>query len=43
MHQTAARSLTRMTSALGFVWLAMLIGLAPFDFVTRAPVPIPWQ
>ncbi|MGH8137565.1 MAG: cytochrome C oxidase subunit IV family protein [Steroidobacteraceae bacterium] len=43
MHETEARNLTRMTSALGFVWLAMLIGLALFDFMTRAPVPAPWQ
>jgi hypothetical protein len=27
MHETEARNLTRLVSALGFVWLAMLIGL----------------
>lgn len=43
MHETEARNLTRLASALGFVWLAMLIGLALFDFLTRAPVPAPWQ
>ena len=43
MHETEARSLTRLTSALGFVWLAMLIGLALVDFLTRAPVPAPWR
>lgn len=43
MHETEARALTRMASALGFVWLAMLIGLALFDFLTRTPVPAPWQ
>ena len=42
MHETQARGLTRVTSALGFVWLAMLIGLALFDFMTRSVVPAPW-
>ncbi len=43
MHETEARNLTRLTSLLGFVWLAMLIGLALFDFITRTAVPAPWQ
>lgn len=43
MHETEARNLTRLTSVLGFVWLAMLIGLALMDFLTRTPVPAPWQ
>ena len=43
MHETSARSLTRLTSALGFIWLAMLIGLALVDFMTRIPLPAPWQ
>ncbi len=43
MHETEARKLTRLTSALGFVWLAMLIGLALFDFLTRSLVPTPWK
>jgi cytochrome c oxidase subunit IV len=43
MHETEARNLTRVTSALGFVWLGMLIGLALVDFLTRTPVPVPWQ
>jgi cytochrome c oxidase subunit IV len=43
MHETEARNLTRLVSALGFVWLAMLITLSLFDFLTRAPVPAPWQ
>lgn len=42
MHETEARKLTRLTSALGFVWLSMLIGLALADFLTRAPIPPPW-
>lgn len=42
MHETQARHLTRLVSALGFVWLTMLIGLALFDFLTRTPVPPPW-
>jgi cytochrome c oxidase subunit 4 len=42
MHETEARNLTRLTSVLGFVWLAMLIGLALFDVLTRSPVPAPW-
>ena len=42
MHETSARNLTRLVSALGFLWLAILIGLALLDFLTRAPVPPPW-
>ncbi len=42
MHGTEARKLTRLTSALGFVWLSILIGLALADFLTHAPVPPPW-
>ena len=42
MHETEARKLTRLASALGFIWLAMLIGLALFDFLTRSVVPAPW-
>jgi cytochrome c oxidase subunit 4 len=43
MHETEARNLTRLASALGFIWLAMLIGLALFDFLTRSVVPRPWN
>ena len=43
MHETEARNLTRLTSVLGFVWLAMLIGLALVDFTMRSPVPAPWR
>jgi cytochrome c oxidase subunit IV len=43
MHETEARKLTRLTSALGFIWLAMLIGLTLFDFLTRPVVPSPWK
>jgi cytochrome c oxidase subunit 4 len=42
MHETEARSLTRIASALGFVWLAILITLSLTDFLTRVPVPPPW-
>jgi caa(3)-type oxidase subunit IV len=42
MHETEARNLTRLTSALGFLWLAMLLALMLLDFLTRAPVPAPW-
>jgi len=42
MHETEARRLTRTTSALGFVWLAILIALALADFLSRAYVPPPW-
>lgn len=42
MHETKARKLTRMASALGFIWLAMLIGFALTDFLSRVPVPPPW-
>jgi cytochrome c oxidase subunit IV len=43
MHESEARNLTRLTSALGFIWLAMLIGLALLDFQTRSVVPSPWH
>jgi len=43
MHETGARSLTRLTSALGFIWLAMLLGLALLDYLTRVPLAAPWQ
>jgi cytochrome c oxidase subunit IV len=43
MHETEARKLTRLTSALGFIGLAMLIGLTLFDFLTRPVVPSPWK
>lgn len=42
MHETKARRLTRLASAAGFVWLAILIGLALTDFLARVPVPPPW-
>lgn len=42
MHETKARNLTRMASALGFIWLAMLIGISLTDFLARVPVPPPW-
>lgn len=42
MHETEARRLTRTTSALGFVWLTVLIGLTLADFLSRAYVPPPW-
>jgi cytochrome c oxidase subunit 4 len=43
MHETEARNLTRLSSALGFIWLAMLVGLTLFDFLTRSAVPGPWK
>lgn len=42
MHETEARALTRLASALGFIWLAMLIGLALFEVLTRSSVAAPW-
>lgn len=42
MHETEARNLTRLASALGFIWLTMLIAFMLLDFLTRAPVPAPW-
>ena|SRR5579864_4084383 len=42
MHETEAGNLTRMASALGCVWLTMLIALTLLDFLTRVPVPKPW-
>jgi cytochrome c oxidase subunit IV len=42
MHETEARTLTRLASALGFIWLTMLLALSLLDFLTRAPLPAPW-
>lgn len=42
MHETEARTLTRLASALGFIWLAMLLALSLLDFLTRVPIPAPW-
>ncbi|HEY6453505.1 MAG TPA: cytochrome C oxidase subunit IV family protein [Steroidobacteraceae bacterium] len=42
MHETEARRLTRLVSALGFIWLTMLIALSLVDFTSRAPLPAPW-
>ena len=42
MHETEAKTLTRLVSALGFIWLTMLIALALLDFKTRSGVPAPW-
>jgi caa(3)-type oxidase subunit IV len=41
MHESGARSLTRLTSALGFIWLPILLALTLLDFRTRAPTAIP--
>lgn len=43
MHETQARNLTRLTSALGFLWLSMLLALALLDYLTRWPLRIPWE
>ncbi len=42
MHETEARRLTRLTSTLGFIWLAVLFALMLTDFLTRTVVPAPW-
>lgn len=42
MHEAGARRLTQIASALGFIWLTILIGLMLADFLTRANVPPPW-
>ena len=42
MHETEARALTRLVSAVGFIWLTLLISLTLFDVLTRSPVPAPW-
>lgn len=42
MHETGARNLTRLTSALGFIWLGMLLALSLFDFLTRPVILPPW-
>lgn len=42
MHETAARKLTQVVSAVGFIWIAIMIGLTLVDFLTRARVPAPW-
>lgn len=42
MHETGARNLTRLASALGFIWLTMLLALALLDYLTRVTLPAPW-
>ncbi|HVN45021.1 MAG TPA: hypothetical protein VMT66_07190 [Steroidobacteraceae bacterium] len=42
MHETEARALTRLVSALGFIWLGMLVALTLLDELTRAATPAPW-
>ncbi len=42
MHETEARRLTRLASALGFIWLGVLFALMLTDFLTRVAVPAPW-
>ncbi len=42
MHETEARRLTRLVSALGFIWLGVLIALTLIDVLARTPVPQPW-
>jgi cytochrome c oxidase subunit 4 len=42
MHSTEGRRLTFMVSLLGFTWLAILIGFALADYLTRSLVPAPW-
>jgi cytochrome c oxidase subunit IV len=42
MHETEARKLTRLVSALGFIWLTVLISLTLVDVLMRTRVPRPW-
>jgi caa(3)-type oxidase subunit IV len=42
MHESGARRLTQLTSALGFIWLSILIALMLVDFLSRSPIPAPW-
>ena len=42
MHLHRAAGLLRLTAAVGFVWLAIMIGLMLTDFLNRVPLPRPW-
>jgi len=43
LGRIAALAQTRLVSALGFLWLAMLLTLALLDYLTRSPMRMPWQ
>ncbi len=42
MDLLRARALLRMIAAVGYVWLAIMIGISLTDFLGRAHVPPPW-
>jgi caa(3)-type oxidase subunit IV len=42
MHLHRATGLVRLTAAVGFLWLALMIGLIMADVLNRAYVPAPW-
>lgn len=42
MHGRGTAALIRLASALGFVWLGIMIALTLTDFLARVPVPPPW-
>ena len=42
MHLHRAAGLLRLTAAVGFAWLAIMIGLMLTDFLNRVPLPRPW-
>ena len=42
MHLHRAAGLLRLAAAVGFLWLAIMIGLMLTDYFTRVAVPPPW-
>ncbi|HEX7368695.1 MAG TPA: hypothetical protein VF284_00250 [Rhodanobacteraceae bacterium] len=42
MHLHRATGLLRLAASVGFVWLAIMIGLMLTDYFTRVNVPPPW-
>lgn len=42
MHLRQSGGLMRFAAAIGFVWLALLIGIGLTDYLARVVVPPPW-
>lgn len=43
MHESKARALTQLVSAVGILWVILMIGVALADYLTRVHIPAPWS
>lgn len=43
MHESKARRLTQLASAVGLLWVVLMIGLSLADYLTRVHIPAPWS